>query len=101
MEKKESLEILGHIMCKHALIMRKLHRIMWKFKQFIKLIIRPVQLCAYGKLGLEIATNAVTFVTECFPFVIKIYGGVSNLRPAFAVEIKGLAVGILPQLLPK
>ena len=101
MEKNKRLEILGHIMRKHALIMRKLHRIMWKFKQFIKLIIRPVQLYAYGKLGLEIVTNAVTFVTEFFPFVIKIYGGVGNLRPAFTVEIKGLAVGILPQLLPK
>ena len=45
---------------------------------------------AYGKLGLEIATTAVTFVTELFPFVIKIAGGVTNLRPAFTVEIKGL-----------
>ena len=27
----------------------------------------------------------VTFVTEFFPFVIKIYGGVANLRPAFTV----------------
>ena len=53
-------------------------------------------LYAYGKSGLEIAINTVAFVTEFFPFVIKIYGGVANLRPAFTVEIKGLAVGILP-----
>ena len=39
-------EIFGHIMRRHALIMRKLHRIMRKFKQVIKLIIRPVQ-CIY------------------------------------------------------
>ena len=56
---------------------------------------------AYGKSGLEIATNTVTFVTEFLPFVHKIYGEVANLRPAFTVEIKGLAVGILPQLLVK
>ena len=56
---------------------------------------------AYGKSGLEIATNTVAFVTEFLPFVIKIYGGVANLRPAFTVEIKGLAVRILPQLLVK
>lgn len=43
---------------------------------------------AYGKSGLEIATNTVLFVTELFPFVIEIYGGVTNLRPAFTVEIK-------------
>ena len=55
----------------------------------------------YGKLGLKIATNTVAFVTEFLPFVIKIYGGVANLRPAFTVEIKGLAVGILLQLLVK
>ena len=41
---------------------------------------------AYGESGLETAT---------FPFAIKISGGVANLRPAFTVEIKGLAVGIL------
>ena len=51
---------------------------------------------AYGKSGLEIATNTVAFVTEFLPFVIKIYGGVANLQPAFTVEIKGLAVAILP-----
>ena len=56
---------------------------------------------AYGKLGLEIVTNTVTFVAELFPFVIKIAGGVTNLRPAFTVEINGLAVDILPQLLLK
>ena len=56
---------------------------------------------AYGKSGLEIATNTVAFVTEFLPFVIKIYGGVANLRPAFTVEIKGLAVRILRQLLVK
>ena len=56
---------------------------------------------AYGKSGLEIATNTVAFVTEFLPFVIKIYGGVANLRPTFTVEIKGLAVGIVPQLLVK
>ena len=43
---KDYAEIFGHIMRKHALIMRKLHRIMRKFKQFIELIIRPVQ-CIY------------------------------------------------------
>ena len=36
---------------------------------------------AYGKSGLEIATDAVAFVTEFLPFVIEIYGGVANLRP--------------------
>ena len=56
---------------------------------------------AYGKSGLEIATNIVAFVTEFLSIGIKIYGGVANLRPAFTVEIKGLAVGILPQLLVK
>ena len=56
---------------------------------------------AYGKSGLEIATNTVEFVTEFLPFVIKMYGGVANLRPAFTVEINGLAVGILPRLLVK
>ena len=43
---KDYAEIFGHIMRKHALIMRKLHRIMRKFKHFIELIIRPVQ-CIY------------------------------------------------------
>ena len=43
---KDYVEICGHIMRKHVLIMRKLHRIMQKFKQVIKLIIRPVQ-CIY------------------------------------------------------
>ena len=43
---KDYAEIFGHIMQKHALIMRKLHRIMQKLKQVIKLIIRPVQ-CIY------------------------------------------------------
>ena len=56
---------------------------------------------AYGKLGLKIATNTVAFLTESLPFVIKIYGGVANLRPAFTVEIKGLAAGILLQVLVK
>ena len=42
---------------------------------------------AYGKSGLESA--------------IKRYGGVANLRPAFTIEIKQLAVSILPQLLLK
>ena len=53
---------------------------------------------AYGTSGLKIATNTVEFVTEFLPFVIKMYGGVANLRPAFTVEINGLAVGILPRL---
>ena len=95
---KDYAEIFGHIMRKHALIMRKLHRIMRKFKQVIKLIIRPVQciyMQAYGKSVIEIATNTIAFVTEFLPL------GVTNLRPAFTVEIKGLAVGILPQLLVK
>ena len=56
---------------------------------------------AYGKSGLEIATTTVAFVTEFLPFVIKIYGGVADLRPPFTVEIKGLALGILLQLLVK
>ena len=56
---------------------------------------------AYGKSVIEIATNTIAFVTEFLPFVIKIHGGVTNLRPAFTVEIKGLAVGILPQLFVK
>ena len=53
---------------------------------------------AYSKSGLEIATNTVAFVTEFFPFVIKISGGVTNLRPHFTVKIKGLAFSILPKL---
>ena len=53
---------------------------------------------AYGKSVIEIA---IAFVTEFLPFVIKIHEGVTNLRAAFTVEIKGLAVGILPQLLVK
>ena len=85
--------------------MQKLHRILRKLKQVIKLIIRPVRcinfLHAYGKSVIEIATNTIAFVTEFLPFLIKIHGGVTNLRPAFTVEIKGLAVGILPQLLVK
>ena len=44
---------------------------------------------AYGKSVIEIATNTIAFVTEFLPFVIKIHGGVTNLRPAFTVEIKG------------
>ena len=32
---------------------------------------------AYGISGLEIAINTVAFVTELFPFVIRIYGGVT------------------------
>ena len=43
---KDYGEIFGHIMRKHALIMRKLQRAMRKFKQFIELIIRPIQ-CIY------------------------------------------------------
>ena len=50
---------------------------------------------AYGKSVIEVATNTIAFVTEFLPL------GVTNLRPAFTVEIKGLAVGILPQLLVK
>ena len=48
-------------------------------------------------------TNTVAFVhvTEFVFFEIKIYGGVANLRPTFTIEIKGIAVGILPQLLLK
>ena len=52
---------------------------------------------AYGKSGLEIATNTVAFMTEIFPFAIC--GRVANLRPAFTVKIKGLVMGILPKLL--
>ena len=44
---KDYAEILGHIMRKHALIMRKLHWIMQKFKQFTELIIRPIQYCIF------------------------------------------------------
>ena len=47
---------------------------------------------AYGKSVIEIAINTIAFVTEFLPFVIKIHGGVTKLRPAFTVEIKGLAV---------
>ena len=39
-------EICGYIMGKHVLIMRKLQRIMQKWKRFTNLIIRPVQ-CIY------------------------------------------------------
>ena len=56
---------------------------------------------AYGRPVIEIATNTIAFVTEFLPFVIKLNGGVINLRPAFTVEIKGLALGIFPQLLVK
>ena len=56
---------------------------------------------AYGKSGLEIATNTVAFTTEFFPFAIKISRRVANLRPAFTVKIKGLVIGILPKLLLK
>ena len=56
---------------------------------------------AYGKSGLKIATNTVAFATELFPFAIKISGGIANLRPAFTIEIKGLATGILLKLLLK
>ena len=38
---------------------------------------------------------------EFFPLVIKISGVVTNSQPAFTVEIKGLAVGILWKLLLK
>ena len=44
-----------------------------------------------GKSGLKIATNTVAFVTEFCPFAIKISGGVTNLRPAFTIKIKGLS----------
>ena len=37
---------------------------------------------AYGKSVIEIATNTIAFVTEFLPL------GVTNLRPAFTVEIK-------------
>ena len=56
---------------------------------------------AYGKSVIEFATNTIASVTEFLPFVIEIHGRVANLRPTFPVEIKGLAVGILPQLLVK
>ena len=56
---KDYAENFGHIMQKHALIMRKLHRIMQKFKQVIKLIIRPMYLHAYGKSVIEIATSTI------------------------------------------
>ena len=36
---------------------------------------------AYGKSGLKIMTNTVTFATEFVPFAIKISVGVANLRP--------------------
>ena len=57
---------------------------------------------AYDKSGFEIATNTVKFGTEFFPFVIKIYeeSPICDIT-AFTIEIKGLAVGILPQLLQK
>ena len=41
---RDYAENFGHIIRKDALIMRKLHRIMQKFKQFIELIIRPVHM---------------------------------------------------------
>ena len=84
-------------MGKHALIMRK-------FKQFIKLIISPVQ-CIYMLMvnqDSKFATNTVTFVTEFFPLWLKYTVlVVTDLRSAFTVEIKGLTVGILPQLFLK
>ena len=44
---------------------------------------------AYGKSGLEIATNTVAFATECFPWAIQnnLSGGAAVLA-AFTVEIK-------------
>ena len=56
---------------------------------------------AYGKSGLENATNTAAFTTQLFPLPIKISGGVAHLRPAFTVKIKGLVIGILPKLLLK
>ena len=58
---------------------------------------------AYGKSGLEIATNTVAFniYDWIFPFAIKISGRVANLRPASTIKIKGLVIGILPKLLLK
>ena len=44
---------------------------------------------AYGKSVIEIATNTIAFVTEFLPFVIKLHGGVINLRPAFTVKTFG------------
>ena len=41
---------------------------------------------AYCKSVIEIATNTIAFVTEFLPFVIKLHGGVINLRPASAVK---------------
>ena len=43
---------------------------------------------AYGNSVIEIATNTIAFVTEFLPFVIKLHGGVINLRPAFTVTCK-------------
>ena len=39
---------------------------------------------AYGESVIEIATNTIAFVTEFLPL------GVTNLRPAFTVDIKGV-----------
>ena len=39
---------------------------------------------AYGESVIEISTNTIPFVTEFLPL------GVTNLRPAFTVEIKGV-----------
>ena len=99
---KDYAQMFGHIMRKHALIMRKLHRVMRKCKQVTKLIIRPVQCIYMLTVNRDSKLQPIQLhLTEFLPFVFKIYGGVANLRPAFTVEIKGLAVGILPQLLVK
>ena len=47
---------------------------------------------AYGKSGLKIATNTVAFGTEFLPFVIKIYGGVANMRPTFGKINKAIKI---------
>ena len=50
---------------------------------------------AYGKSVIEIATNTIAFVTEFLPFVIKIHGGVTNLRPAVSRPMESIVVSRL------
>ena len=94
---KDYAEIFGHVMRKHALIMRKLYRIMWNFKQFIELIIRPVQ-CIYMLMinqDSKLRPIQSHLRLKFFSLRLRLSVRVANyLRPAVTVKIKGLVIGI-------
>ena len=94
---KDYAEIFCSIMRKHALIMPKLHRIMRKFKQFIELIIRPIQ-CIYMHMVKQ--DSKLRPIQLHLPLIFSLCD-TTNLRPAITVKIKGLVIGILPKLLLK